>query len=577
MKTFIKNKNQYLLENHPTLWNTKIPWILGVSLVLHILFYLFGILSVTDPESLQEYRVINNFFGNGVILLSIIISILLLVIWMIAMFRNNAFKNFYPFTRMKLFKHFVSYFVIFMATTTFYYSFTLGIQTYVSISYDDERMEGDIELINKAMPLLPFELLSYEVDRLRMPTPFDTLYCETNSYDFDRSSPYYEFKSNSYQFYTLKKVHSPKDRHLEYDDDERHIFNEIIDGKRYYYFKDQVYTGKLPLETAAPSFYNFSDVFHTPDDDASYYTEGLYTKSVGNPSFNQLTPQRRRQIQINQKLLAQGEKAVEEELNELLKIAAAYKIKHNLKLDEWLKKQSYTSPYTIQELIKDGKWEYKRSSYNDDNRNEFARYEESLRGRLFFDASSLQTSLKNIHELKTTNIFEGSIHVFLWLAFAFSVIVFMFRVTGLKPLLFTIVAVGLLSILVSLITVFIGYLLSFGESIEYIPFIISLSLGAAILILTLVYYDRFRKVISGILINITMLGIVPYLVLIVGFISSIQEDLCPYSYEDVRRQDCYILWNILDIYWSYVFLAFGFAFMYWFCKRLMAWRALPEG
>jgi MFS family permease len=577
MKIFIKDKNRFLLENHPTLWNTKILWMLSVSLVLHVLFYLFGILSVTNPESLQEYRVINNFFGNGVILLSIIISVLLLVVWMIAMFRNNAFKNFYPFTRVKLFKHFMSYFVIFMATTTFYYSFTLGMQTYVSISYNDERMERDIERINKAMPLLPFELLSYEVDRLRLPTPFDKLYCETNSYEFDKNAVSYEFKGNSYQFYTLRKTFIPNNRYTEYDDRERQIFNEIIDGKQYYYYKDQVYTGNLPLGTAAPSFYNFSDVFYTPDDDTPYYTEGLYTNSVGNPTFNQLTPERRIQIKVNQNLLARGKTAIEEELNELLKITAAYKIKHNLKLDEWLKKQSYASPYTIEELIKDGKWKYKRSSFNDDNRSEFARYEESLRKNLYFDASALQASLKNIHELKTTNIFEGSIHAFLWLAFAFSVIVFMFRVTGLKPLLFSIVAVGLLSILVSLITVFIGYLLSFGGSIEYIPFILSLLLGAGILILTLVYYNRFRKLISGILINITMMGIVPYLVLIVAFISSIQEDLCPYSYENDRRQDCNILWDILEVYWSYLFLVLGLVFMYWFCKRLMAWRALPEG
>jgi hypothetical protein len=578
MKKFIQQQNQYLLENHPTLWNTKIIWMLGTSLILHILFFIAGLLSLIDPETLQEYRVIDNFYGNGVFLLGLIISIVLLVVWMIAMFRNNAFNNFYPFTRVKLFKHFLSYFVIFIATTTFYYSFTLGMQAHIAISYDDERMEQDITLANKAIPLLPFEMESYELDRLRQPAPFDTLYCATGSLNVDKSEKHHEFKGEEYQFYTLKKVRIDTSRLADQDLRDLSVYNEVINNSRVFYVKDQVSRAKLPFETAAPSFYNFSDVFYERDENRTYYSESIYEARDSGNQFNQLTIERTKQTQINQQLLMEGEAAVKTTLDALMKLSQTYQIKHNISVSEWMQVQSYKPPYLIVEIIEDGVRPYSKNSFqnNASNTTDLSRYIYELRRSKYFDASGLRQILSNVHELKNTNIFEGSLHVFLRLAFAFSVIVFMYRVTGLKPLLFSIVTIGLLGVFTSLIAVFVGYLISFSNASDYLIFILVLTIGSTILISTLGYYRRFKKLIAGILINITMVGIVPYMVLIIAFISEIQEDTCPYSPSE-NRERCNILWDLLGVYWSYLFLALGLAFIFWFCKRLMLWRAMPEG
>jgi hypothetical protein len=580
MKKFIQQKNLYLLEHHPTLWNTKMIWMLAASLILHLLFFIAGFLSLMNPETLQEYRTIENFFSNGVVLLGILVSVLLLVIWMISMFRNNAFKNFYPFTRLKLFKHFISYFVIFLASTTFYYSFTLGMQSFTHITYDNERMKSDITLINKGMPLLPFDLTTYELDRLRQPAPFDTLYCATSNSSVDVDQPYHEFKGQKYQFYTLEKrtrlantgiIEQPY--YLT-----NHVFRETVGTQEVYYLKDQVVFPELPFNNAAPSFYNFSDLFHESDFNDNYYTDDLYYKSFQTYDFNKLTPQRIQQIQVNQELLLSGEKNIAETLEELLQVVSLYKIKNNIDVKDWVSRQSYQQPFTISELIEDGKSAFKKNRYqNIQNENEFSLYTYDLRKSSYFDATSLRRSLNNIEELKTSNIFEGSLHVFLWLAFGFSVIVFMFRVTGLKPLLLSVVSMGVIALVTALLGIFIGYLVSFSSGSEYFAFTLVFIVSTAILIATLGYAHRFRKLISGILMNITMVGFVPYLLLIVGFISAIQSDLCPYSYDDDLRENCNILWDVLGVYWSYVFLILGVSFMFWFCKKLMFWRAMPEG
>ena len=39
MKTYFTKIDQYLLENYPTIWNTKIVWMLLVNVIIHILFF----------------------------------------------------------------------------------------------------------------------------------------------------------------------------------------------------------------------------------------------------------------------------------------------------------------------------------------------------------------------------------------------------------------------------------------------------------------------------------------------------------------------------------------------------------
>ena len=42
MKTYFTKIDQYLLENYPTIWNTKIVWMLLVNVIIHILFFFIG-------------------------------------------------------------------------------------------------------------------------------------------------------------------------------------------------------------------------------------------------------------------------------------------------------------------------------------------------------------------------------------------------------------------------------------------------------------------------------------------------------------------------------------------------------
>nr|WP_156133244.1 hypothetical protein [Capnocytophaga canimorsus] len=48
---FIHQINQYLLARYPSLWNTKIVWMLCVAFVIHIFFFTVGYFFFQNPET----------------------------------------------------------------------------------------------------------------------------------------------------------------------------------------------------------------------------------------------------------------------------------------------------------------------------------------------------------------------------------------------------------------------------------------------------------------------------------------------------------------------------------------------
>ncbi len=81
----MKKIEQYLLERYPSLWNTKIVWLLGIALCAHLFFFLFGFFSVNEEDfSTKYFGTIEKFFPIA-FLLNFVISTLLLVGWLVQM------------------------------------------------------------------------------------------------------------------------------------------------------------------------------------------------------------------------------------------------------------------------------------------------------------------------------------------------------------------------------------------------------------------------------------------------------------------------------------------------------------
>lgn len=582
MNNFIYKTNQYLLERYPIIWNTKILWMLLITLVLHVLFFVFGYLSLSNPESLQGYNASDVFFENGGFLISIILSILLIVFWLIMMFKNNAFKSFYPTTALGLMKQFGAYLIIVFASITFYYSFQAGLNVYIDSTYNDERFEQDIEIANRASLFFSHDIYNYKLNRKKYPAAFQEYYCETNKELIDENKPFITstFDTN-YQFYSLKTIKRNENVEAYIDSlyDSSLFIENLGDGYKNYFFKDEVVDLSGDIVTAQPSYHHFSKVFFQKGRPSYYRYEDDYnydkTKSRLSDLEIRLTAQNSQLFENNDP----GE--IKKLLNNFLSVSNDYRIKHNLNGDLWFDMVYHPTDFEVKKLIKSRATEQYYDRIYDENEelSPLQEYAERINTSYFINTENLNQSFSNIEDIKNDDMIHESIHVIFWVAFFIALIIFSFRLTGLKSVLFTIITAGVLSIVVGLISVLVLVNMFSGSSEEFFVMYFIFFIGTAILLGTILYMPQMNKMVASIFLNLTLAGILPYILLVIGIISAHQDDYCDIKYPryEERKEQCFILIESLGIYLSPVFIGIAVIALWFLSKAALKWKSLPEG
>lgn len=600
MKKFIYKTNQYLLERFPTVWNTRLVWMLLTAIVLHFIFFVFGFFTLSNPTILQERYVKEIFFNNGTVFLTTIISILLLVGWLIYMFKNNAFKNFYPSTGSKLFGQFMCYMLIIFSCSTFYLSYNYGIKTYIASTYSDTQINKEIETANDAALFFSESVTDYTINKRRYPKPFYEIYCETTDEFIDYDKHYVEFQDQSYQFYTLytKEVplnerYSYNKAYIEGDIDStytKYVYSKTRDSIAVLYFKDSVIDVKPFIKTAKPSYYNNSSTFFISihdtlkndsyDYNSSRYSDYEYQNYSGNPIYtvrNQLRNQR------NYELLERNDKAeITALLSNFLKFSDYYKIKHNLTAEKWTNLVYNPDNYEVKNFIRtqEPKNEYDFQNVITTEQTKFEKFYTDHVTDFYFEHDALSNVFENIEDIKDSNPFMDSIHFFIWFSFIISCLIFMFRITGLKPLLFSIITVGVLALFFSLMAALLFYIMSgYDDNVPYVILYLILFISTLILALPIFFIKKVKKSIVTICLNISIIGFPLYLLLIIGIITMHQMETCRLenynNYYDYNTCDTLI--KSLEFEWSYVLFFLGILFILFYSKIIKKWKSLPEG
>ncbi|GAA3598455.1 hypothetical protein Q4Q39_19840 [Flavivirga amylovorans] len=586
MKNFIHKTNQYLLENHPIIWNTKLLWVLASAIILHGLFFIFGFFAITNPEILHEYSAKSIFFENGTIYISIIISILMLVIWLILLFKNNAFKSFYPTTRLQLFKQFLIYLILILFSTTYYISYNFGVKSYISFKYDDESVEREIIASNAAALFFSKNTQDYTINQRSYPHPFDTLYCETyNGANQDKDSLSLKFLDYNYRFYTLYKKDGTLNQMVTDSSYKGYVYYKTKDTIRTYFFKDSLFDVSSHVQTVKPSYFNYSNNFYLSEKDRSDQENVQYNHSEYDTyeyeNLNHRTDFKKNKLwnKLGYDLLKRNDpNEIKKILSDFLMICNQYSIKHNLTADSWFDMVYHPNDnFELKHLIRNQPKEEFQFEPSKPKTAIEAFYKDHI-SNYYLDNDSLHRVFENIEDIKESNPFSQSIHFFIWLAFFFSSLVFMFRVTGLKSLLFTIISIGLLTMLVILLTALYAYITkSNGNTVEYFVSYLTLILGFVILSIPLFYAKKIKKLIVSICLNISIAGFILYIFLIITIISLHQSDACVEDYSHYNNDACFNLLHSLGIYWSYILFVVNLLFIYFYSNIIKSWKALPEG
>jgi len=588
MTSLISRVNQYLLERHPTVWNTKLVWMLCIAFVLHLVFFILGYVVLSNPASLQERGISNIFFKNGTLYISVIFTVLLLVIWLVYLFKNNAFKHFYPVSRAQLFFQYIFYLLIVFSCSSFYLSYSYGTKAQICSTYSNYQINKEIAISNDAAAFLTENTKAYTIDQRRYPAPFNELFCETREKFVNESKPFVSFLDEKYQFFTLKTKIAPLT--TAYNDPlyAGFIFNRIKDSVKVYYYLDQVVN---PLDSTGrtfPSYYNYSSTFYKSRNDTlkevlqenDYGINGSYDSYDNynnNPDFslrNQLQNKR-----TNELLQRNDPAEIKQLLSDFLKISSKYRIKHNLDIEAWFTMIYHPKNFEVRSFIRnEKKKDYAYAVSVTDKSSEFEKFYKEHVTDYYFENNRLQNVFENIEDIKASNPFLESIHFFMWLSFFCSVIIFMFRITGLKPLFFGIVTVGVLILLVALLGAVLYYLNPTNDDfIGYFISYVTLIIGCIILAIPIVLAKRFRKIIVAICVNISMAGFVAFLLLILATIAMHQRDACNNRNLNFKNTyNCDTVFDLLGLNWSFVLFFAGILFMYFYVTTIKNWKSLPE-
>lgn len=631
----INKINQYLLENYPNIWNTRLVWMLLLGIAIHIVFFFIGFGSHGSPSTLQHTRAIDDYFSTGLVFVHIIISVLLIVGWLIFMFKNNAFKNFYPGSRNKLFLEFLQYFIIVFVSTTFYFSYMTGFRLFINYKYDDETMAKNVDIINRSVPFLSQNIEDYTLENRLSPKPFVDFYCETDINKIDKTKKYFVYHDRVYQYFRLytKTVKQTDERgQFIYPEEEKknktalaYFENNNDDKSRTYYFKQQVEDLSKYIKTAAPSYYNYSAVFYdnanNPSTDIRKYR---YENDINNLNNKEIYKQK--QIVINRETIRILEKKSSKELEKLMEdflaVSRDFDIANNLNARDWSAMVYHPDTFEVRSFIK--LYQTKPNEIYDPNKAPEGRYgdyaktvavdsaavssdnylnengeimQDTISARdfnpnldrevspkdyfknnisgFYYYTSDLETFLGNVDTIKTDDFFWDAVHLYIWIAFALSVFIFSFRVTDLRSLLFSVISAGVIILAVTLFCVAVAF--TFGFKGTFFILYTILVVGLFILLMPFITAGRFPKVVSSVFMIISMMAFPLFIWLIFGIVNEHQVAGCR---SQVYVSDTYLnCRGVLDDFGlkiSYAMIMFTFVFLYLYTGFIRKWKALPE-
>lgn len=579
---FIQKINQFLIERYPTVWNTKLVWMLVISLTIHILSFFAGFLAYSNPVTLQGQYVTSEYFTNGTFLFHSILSVLLIVVWLYKMFQNNAFKNYYPLSRNQLFFQFIQYVIIIIVSTSFYVSYMLGVQTFINTKYPDESFNKWQETANLGLAFLPQSPEKYALSNRKFPDEFYNLYCEMDRNKIDFTQPYYEAYNQFYQYNTLK-VDTIFKKNSELDDldvfpvnmDDPSIANfEQFEKYVLVYYKDKYVNLSDKINTTKLSFYNYSSV--ATNADSNFYDPYMMyepTESyLGNSTLD------KSEYELNKKiyqLLSSNDKGkIEEIMTDFLKMSEKLNITSNLTIENWKPLVfNGSNDYLVTQYVSLSQTDLDYKDIETVYQNVFKEIYDKNRSSVIFASQDLLNSFSIIKSYKSLRVFSEYLSVYLWLATIASLLIFSFRVTNIRTMIFAAVSTGVLSLFFGLISIGFGLLINHDSILFLFGFYLFVAL--CIFGFPIVASLNGRKNISAVLLVMGITGI-PFIIFgTLRYIAEIDARV------KANANDMYTYYpTFLDHYSnetiSIIVFSLSLIVLYFYISVVMKWKAATE-
>lgn len=212
------NIQKKLLLTHPLLWNSKIALFSVLTLTFHLIFFLLGY-----SKGEIDFKDSNNFYDYGIdntiiVFVSVLISILMFIIWLVYYSRNNAFKSFYPKGKFSLYREWLLILLFCILNSTYAASFFYAQDLKARNYFSEEEVSRRLEIIS--------------LSSLFVEGP----YRESNFITEYKDGKYLQVERDSFQYgsrnYSLKSLVNKRIQGFTYFNDEKDSLMELK-GKRW--------------------------------------------------------------------------------------------------------------------------------------------------------------------------------------------------------------------------------------------------------------------------------------------------------------------------------------------------------
>lgn len=572
-------------------WNTRLVWMGVTAIVIHILYLLWGYSHFSDITLLHQeiYGDYAIMFDGVQFVVSLMISVVLLVVWMMYLFKNNALKSFYPQNGRNIFAAFAQYVIILFLCISFPVSYVAGYKIFLNTRFDKTVVKEETARLSGSRVFFLEKPSDYFISNRVYPAPFDTLVAVGAS-EIDERYPVIRYEHNATQFYTYMYqdflydtfVSRQYDEHFPYFD-KKEITRVIFGTDSIRVFYADKFVDLSGTTDPYYALYNYSGAdadykwYYRYYDNEADYDNGYASREPDTRPATSLAKAFRTQESAYNKYvyeLLQRNDPVEIKalLTGTLAIFKKYHIATNLDADNWFRLVYNPPLFRVDSFI------YERPYSADENYS--SRYTSYL-----LETSKAFYTLDNIRSFSGWSYVKDVLTVFFCVAMGLASLLLVYRVTGLKTLLFTVISMILISILVGLLifqihNLYYDYSDDKGKGILVSLYIIAV-VYAGIALLPLLFLRSSRKIISGIALSITVLGF-PYFVWLVMLLINTHQEIA------VRRvygesQDLYVhlqytlLNRLAPVTVAAIIVAVTIAFMFLYTAVIKRWKGLPEG
>ncbi len=582
----MKNTNKidtYLLERYPGIWNTKIIWMLIITIPIHLLFLAIGWSTGSSLNILQDNTTEDYYFSSGLIIINLIISLLLVMGWLINMFKNNAFKHFYPIKKTRIFIDFLQYLVILFISICFYISYLIGGVSGAHSSYPEHILQKEIETLNLAKAFLPQDINDYYLMSRAYPKIFTEVYYETDE-NLLLPGKIYTGLNGKFQINSTKQVTRVfpsgnvilEENSKPHNNDKTYIKHVRIKNTIVYTVKEKVLDLGPLVETTFPSYTNYSTQFFPTLDSNGRLSEYSYDSIAANSNKSEKLNK-----EVIDLLQHKDPSKLKSLLKEALVILDKYKIKHNFSLEDWYNSINKTQPYEVKTFFKSTN--LSEDPYNTSevitemvepaSGDKLAKIGNEYASKYSTNKSVNLNLLKDIYTNinKTSHIdFLNLVNILYWIAFHLACIILIFRTLGLKPLLFGVIGTGVISLIIGLISLGIYKGVS---TISGLNALNSLSIAVGLLILAMAFTAfRVSKFIRSIALSIA-LGVSFYFVWLVV---KTMYFLISTALQDPNEASLEFTYNESSWYLQPIWAILSLLLVYFLCRSIRGWKAMPE-